>query len=160
MTRLRTVLLAMFTGVALWGAGPAPAPVNDGGLERAIRAKFDRSKIRVEGFTVRVERGTAILEGKTKVIQRKGTATRLARLAGARAVDNRIQVDESARERASENLAQGRRRAQVKRGETRSERKSGPTPTPPVAAAPVVKDESGKAGESAAPRRAKVVAGK
>lgn len=148
--------MVIWAGAALMGAGPAAAPANDGALERAIRAKFERSKIRVEGFTVRVDRGTAILEGRTRVIQRKGTATRLAKLAGAKAVDNRIQVDESARERASENLAKGRRRAQVKRGEPRSERKP---ESAPVAAAPVAKEEPVEK-KPAGLRRAVVVAGK
>jgi hypothetical protein len=86
-------------------------------LERGIRARFNKSKIRADNFQVRVQGGVATLEGKTKVIQRKGVATRLAKLAGARAVDNRIEIDEAARQKAMENLDKGRRRAQVKRSE-------------------------------------------
>ena len=93
----------------------------DAAIEADIRARFQRSKIRVEGFTVKVHGGVARIEGKTKVIQRKGTATRLAKLGGARAVENKIQVDEAARAKAADNLETGRRRAQVKRGEVRSE---------------------------------------
>ena len=100
----------------------ATAKLPDAVLEKAIRDRFQRSKIRVEGFTVHVEGGVATIEGKTKVIQRKGTATRLARLAGARGVRNRIVVDEAALERAAANLEMGRRRAQVKRGEVRTTR--------------------------------------
>lgn len=93
----------------------------DATIESGIRYRFQKSKIRSEGFSVRVQGGVAIIEGKTKVIQRKGVATRLAKLAGARAVDNRIQVDPAARQLAAANLEKGRRRAQVKRGEIRTE---------------------------------------
>ncbi len=107
MSVLRIVVLAL-AALALWaedGKAPAPAsrseePRSDAQLEDAIRARFARSKIAVNGFTVRVRSGVAILEGKTDVAQHKGVATRLARLAGARRVENRIQVSERAREKA------------------------------------------------------------
>jgi hypothetical protein len=66
---------------------------------------------------VRVQGGVATLEGRTDVLQHKGTATRLAKAAGARRVVNRIEVSDAARRKASANLAQGRRRAQIKRSE-------------------------------------------
>jgi hypothetical protein len=91
----------------------------DAELERRIRARFAASKISVENFRVRVENGVAIIEGKTGVIQRKGTATRLARLAGAGAIKNLIEITEEARAKAAGNLEQGRRRAQVVRSEPR-----------------------------------------
>lgn len=90
-------------------AAVTPAPP-DTVLATAIRARFQRSKIRTEGFTVAVAGGVATIEGRTKVIQRKGTATRLARLAGAKSVVNRIQVDEEALERAARNLEKGRKK--------------------------------------------------
>jgi hypothetical protein len=46
----------------------------------------------------------------------------MAKTAGAVAVDNRVQVSEAAKARAAGNLEQGRRRAQVKRGEMRDSR--------------------------------------
>lgn len=98
----------------------------DAAIEADIRARFLKSKIRADGFTVQVQAGVARLEGKTKVIQRKGVATRLAKLGGARAVDNRIEVDAAARERAAANLEKGRRRAQVKRGAVRTEATAAP----------------------------------
>ncbi len=91
-------------------------------LEQAIRARFARSKISVNKFTVRVQGGTATIEGKTNVIQHKATATRLARLAGARTVRNQIEVSEQGKEAAAKNLAEGRRRAQVKRSEAPEKR--------------------------------------
>jgi hypothetical protein len=90
-------------------------------IEEAIRARFAKSKIAPNRFSVRVQGGVATLEGRTEVIQHKGVATRLARLAGARQVINRIEVSQAAREKASANLAKGRRRVQVRRGEPRSE---------------------------------------
>lgn len=98
-------------------AATRPAPIGDIQLEKAIRDRFAKSKIHSENFTVSVKQGVATIAGKTDVIQRKGTATRLAKVAGARAVNNEIEVSEAARERAGQNLEKGRRRAQVKRSE-------------------------------------------
>ncbi|MBM3746789.1 MAG: BON domain-containing protein [Acidobacteria bacterium] len=109
---LGSVLLAFTTA----GFQPAAAPT-DAQLEQAIQERFARSKISRNNFQVRVQGGVATLTGKTDVLQHKGVATRLARTAGARQVVNRIEVSEAARKKASDNLAQGRRRAQVKRGE-------------------------------------------
>jgi hypothetical protein len=41
----------------------------------------------------------------------------MAKTAGAKQVMNKIEVSQTARQKASDNLAQGRRRAQVKRSE-------------------------------------------
>lgn len=118
---LALVLLAALAGSALPAAQPsrtesrktaAPA-LPDAELEKAIRARFAKSKIAANNFQVKVVNGTATLTGRAEVIQHKGTATRIARTAGARAVDNRIEISESARRRAAERLA--RSRAQVKR---------------------------------------------
>jgi hypothetical protein len=139
--------LTMCVAVALMAAGtpvaepqstaahqrpPAPAVTKQGAtlpklsdtqLEAAIRAKFAKSKISVDKFTVRVQGGIATIDGKTEVVQHKGTATRMCRTAGAAAVNNRVQVSDAAKQKAAGNLEQGRRRAQVKRGDPRSEQK-------------------------------------
>ncbi|HEX3743023.1 MAG TPA: BON domain-containing protein [Bryobacteraceae bacterium] len=100
---------------------PARQPMkSDAQIEATIRAKFARSKINVEKFTVHVQGGVATIEGKTNVIQHKGTATRLAKTGGALAVNNHVEISEAARAKAAGNLEQGRRRAQVKRGDARS----------------------------------------
>jgi hypothetical protein len=104
-------------------AAPVAAKLTDAELEKAVRARFSRSKIDANHFTVKVQGGVATLEGKTDVIQHKGTATRLAKSAGAKSVNNRIQVSQASRDRAKANLEQGRRRAQVKRGDLRSDRR-------------------------------------
>jgi hypothetical protein len=98
-----------------------PARATDAQIEGVIRAKFAKSKINADHFQVHVQGGVATLEGRTDVIQRKGTATRLAKTGGATAVDNRIQISEAARQKAAGNLAKGRRRVQVQRGEPRSD---------------------------------------
>jgi hypothetical protein len=133
---MRTAILQLAALAALMAPESAPSPpakpapaaksqvrkpvVNDAEIERDIRARFARSKISVEKFQVRVQGGVATIEGKTDVIQRKGVATRLAKLGGAVEVRNKIEVSEKARQKAANNLAEGRRRAQVKRGEPRS----------------------------------------
>jgi len=98
---------------------------SDSIIEATIRAKFAKSKINVEKFQVHVQGGVATIEGKTNVIQHKGTATRLAKSGGAIAVNNHIQISDAAKQKAADNLDQGRRRAQVTRGDSRTDTKSG-----------------------------------
>jgi osmotically-inducible protein OsmY len=92
-------------------------PISDAALEAKIRERFSKSKISVHGFQVRVQGGIATIDGKTDVIQHKGTATRIAKNAGAKAVNNRIQVSEAARQRAIRGFEKARKRAEVKRPE-------------------------------------------
>ncbi len=101
-------------------AAKAPAR-SDAQLEGDIRARFARSKINADKFQVHVQGGVATLEGRTDVIQHKGTATRIAKNAGAAAVTNHIQISDAARQKAAGTLAEGRRRAQIKRGDARSD---------------------------------------
>jgi osmotically-inducible protein OsmY len=96
------------------------APISDLALEKAIQQRFAKSKISVENFQVKVQGGIATIDGRTAVVQRKATATRLARLAGAKQVRNRVTITDEAKEKLAANLASGRRRAQVKRGEPRT----------------------------------------
>ena len=103
-------------------ARKAMPKLSDAQIEAAIRAKFAKSKSS-STFTVRVQGGVAHIDGKTDVIQRKAAASRMAKTAGAVAVDNKVQVSEAAKQRASGNLEQGRRRAQVTRSEPRDARK-------------------------------------
>jgi len=85
----------------------------DAQIERTIRAKFAKSKINAEHFTVTVQNGVAIIEGKTGVIQHKGTATRLAKTGGALAVQNHIQISEEARAKAAAKLSANRGNTQL-----------------------------------------------
>lgn len=120
---------------AVWPAEPQAAPVHqrpaapatapsrsDRDLEAAIKAKFVKSKSS-STFSVKVQSGVATIDGKTDVVQHKGVATRMAKTAGAVAVVNRVQVSDAAKQKAAGNLELGRRRAQVQRGDVRSERK-------------------------------------
>jgi hypothetical protein len=97
----------------------------DAEIEAAIRGRLAKSKISADKFEVHVQGGVATLEGRTNVLQHKGTATRLAKSAGASTVVNKIQVSQEARDKAASSLASGRRRAQVKRSESsaRTERR-------------------------------------
>jgi hypothetical protein len=92
--------------------------ISDADLEKAIHAKFAGSKISVDKFKAHVQGGVATLEGYTEVVQHKGTATRLAKTAGALAVVNNIEIAQAAKDKAQANLDSGRRRAQVKRSDT------------------------------------------
>lgn len=119
------LLLAVTCATASKQQPPKPRTaqqeLSDAELERAIRQRFARSKCAADNFSVRVQGGVATIEGRTNVIQRKGAATRMAKAAGARQVINRIVASEEARNKASSNLAKGRRRAQLKRGDARSQ---------------------------------------
>ena len=141
MTKVGVWLAAWVMASGAWAAAPQtaahqrPVPgsaarrdpvqpkLNDAQLEAAIRARFAKSKINEDRFTVRVQGGVATIDGKTGVLQHKGVATRLSKTAGAVAVNNRVQVSDAAKKKAAGNLEQGRRRAQIKRGEERSDRK-------------------------------------
>jgi hypothetical protein len=110
-------LAVVFAGLsqAASVAKPVPGPAKpgtqkpaDAQIERTIRAKFAKSKINAEHFTVSVENGVATIEGKTNVIQHKGVATRLAKTGGAVAVKNNIQVSDAAKAKSAARLAQYR----------------------------------------------------
>ncbi len=90
----------------------------DKAIEAAIRAKLEKSKIGKDGIKVHVQGGVATWEGSTEVLQHKGAATRMAKSAGARTVVNNIKIADSAKQKAADNLDQGRRRAQVKRSDS------------------------------------------
>lgn len=117
------VLIAAIAGFGL-AAPPAhpraaaakPArPLPDAAIERNIRAKFAKSKINSEHFTVSVKNGVATIDGKTDVIQHKGVATRLARTGGAAAVTNRIQISAEAKAKAAARLSKYRNQGQLAR---------------------------------------------
>ena len=121
MNSVRKLISALTLAVVIAGLSQAALVVKpvvgtqrvpDAQVERTIRAKFAKSKINAEHFTVSVQNGVATIEGKTNVIQHKGVATRLAKTGGAVAVQNHIQVSEAARAKAAAKLAQ------VRTGET------------------------------------------
>jgi hypothetical protein len=95
----------------------APTAQQDKAIEQKIRAKLATSKVGKDGFSVRVQGGIAYWDGATNVMQHKGAATRMAKTAGARAVVNNIKIGDAAKQKAADNLDQGRRRAQVKRSD-------------------------------------------
>jgi hypothetical protein len=99
-----------------------PAPkLTDQQLEAKIRGKFANSKS-ASTFRVHVQGGVATIEGKTEVIQHKAAATRMAKTAGAIAVNNKVEVSDAAKKKAAGNLEEGRRRVQLKRGDGRDQR--------------------------------------
>jgi hypothetical protein len=115
-------LAAALAGLALAQA-PSPGPnppksagkaapqriLTDAQIERNIRARLAKSKMAAtERFTVTVQNGVATLEGKTNVIQHKGVATRIAKMGGALAVQNHIQISDEAKAKAAARLAKYR----------------------------------------------------
>lgn len=94
---------------------PKPAPRSDAEIERSFRERLSKSKVARNGFQIRVQGGIATLTGRTDVVQHKGVATRMAKSAGARAVNNRIEISDAGRQRAAASLEKGRRAAQVQR---------------------------------------------
>jgi osmotically-inducible protein OsmY len=100
-------------------SGFAAAPAHhekrsDAEIEAAIRAKLTKSKIGKDGFTVHVHNGVATWQGSTKVMQHKGSATRMAKTAGATQVVNNIKISDEARAAAAGNLTGQPKRAVVK----------------------------------------------
>ncbi len=80
------------------------ATPTDAQLQAIIQTKLAKSKIGKDGFKFHVQRGVVTWEGTTNVVQHKGSATRMARTAGAVQVINNIQVSSSAKEKATGNL--------------------------------------------------------
>jgi hypothetical protein len=100
----------------------SPQPrLSDAQIQANIQARLAKSKIGKNGFKFNTSGGITTIEGKANVIQHKGSATRIAKTSGARAVVNKIVVSEEAKEAARAKLDSGRRRAQIKRGEVRSQ---------------------------------------
>ena len=139
MRTLQTIAVVAWVAGVVWAADTRPAPahqreaapkaapakpalkaVPDAQIEAAIRAKFAKSKINADKFQVHVQGGVATIEGRTDVTQHKGTATRMAKTGGAVAVNNHIRVSDAAKQKSAANLEEGRRRAQVKRGDPRT----------------------------------------
>jgi len=122
---VRKYVFALVLAVAFAGLGQAAPAGNSGAsvtksvvqqhglpdaqIERNIKAKLAKSKMNAtEHFTVSVHNGTAVLEGKTNVIQHKGVATRLAKGGGASSVQNNIQVSDAAKAKAAANLSRSK----------------------------------------------------
>jgi hypothetical protein len=120
-------VLILAAAIAGWGQASPAARVSaataarparalpDSAIEQNIRAKFAKSKINADHFTVSVKNGVAMIDGKTNVIQHKGVATRLAKGGGAIAVNNRIQISAEAKAKAAAGLAKYRQQGQVAR---------------------------------------------
>jgi len=124
MLKIFLLLVLALGGASAQTKAKAPPPQGtsapqDVQIEAEIRARLAKSVIGKDGFTVRVQGGVAYWEGTTDVVQHKGSATRMAKSAGAKKVVNNIKVGDAAKQKAAGNLDQGRRRAQVKRSDPR-----------------------------------------
>ncbi len=116
MKRFLVLFLAIpcFVGML---AGPAQANTSnratnnaritaptDSQIDATIRTKLAKSKIGKDGFRFKVARGVVTWEGSTNVVQHKGSATRMAKAAGATQVINNIQVSASGKAKAAAGL--------------------------------------------------------
>jgi len=112
LTVLITALLALFLVPSMPAASSARTTAavqrgttpTDAQIDATIRTKLAKSKIGRDGFRFRVQRGVVTWEGVTDVMQHKGSATRMARAAGAVQVINNIQVSASAKTKSAGNL--------------------------------------------------------
>ena len=109
------ILCALALAVVMAGPGRAiPAGVTaaastkrvlpDSHIERNIRTKLAKGKLNADHFTVSVKNGIATFEGKTSVIQHKGSATRIAHTSGAPVVHNNIVNSDDAKAKAAAKL--------------------------------------------------------
>ena len=80
------------------------ATPSDSQIDATIRTKLAKSKIGKDGFKFKVARGVVTWEGSTNVVQHKGSATRMAKAAGAVQVVNNIQVSAAAKAKAAAGL--------------------------------------------------------
>jgi len=122
--KIIVLLLFVLSSAPAQTKSKAPSPQGttapqDAQIEAEIRARLAKSLIGKDKFTVRVQGGVAYWEGTTDVVQHKGSATRMAKSAGAKKVVNNIKIGDAAKQKASGNLEEGRRRAQIKRSEPR-----------------------------------------
>ncbi len=76
----------------------------DSQIDATIRTKLAKSKIGKDGFHFHVQHGVVTWEGTTNVIQHKGSATRMAKAAGATQVINNIQISDSGKAKGIANL--------------------------------------------------------
>jgi hypothetical protein len=115
MQRLLASLLLPFCYVILCIPGRAAAsspsstasravPRTDSQIDATIRMKLAKSKIGKDGFHFHVQHGVVTWEGTTNIIQHKGSATRMAKAAGATQVINNIQISDSAKAKGISNL--------------------------------------------------------
>jgi hypothetical protein len=78
--------------------------VSDTQIQQTIQTKLAKSKIGKDGFKFHVSHGVVTWEGTTNVVQHKGSATRMAKAAGATKVVNNIQVSAAAKAKAAQTL--------------------------------------------------------
>lgn len=80
------------------------ATPTDAQIDATLRMKLAKSKIGKDGFRFHVQHGVVTWEGKTDVVQHKGSATRMAKASGAVRVVNNIQVSAAAKAKTASNL--------------------------------------------------------
>ncbi|MBV8833933.1 MAG: BON domain-containing protein [Acidobacteriaceae bacterium] len=103
-------LIGILAGSAQANTSARPAAIarisspTDAQIEATIRTKLAKSKIGKDGFRFKVAHGVVTWEGTTNVVQHKGSATRMAKAAGATQVVNNIQVSATGKAKATAGL--------------------------------------------------------
>ena len=90
-------------------AAPAAATKTDAAIEQDLKDRLAKSKLAADKFGVSVKGGVATLSGKTEVVQHKGTATRMAKSAGATSVVNNIEVSDAGKAKAAATLKKSKK---------------------------------------------------
>jgi osmotically-inducible protein OsmY len=100
MKRILVVLSLLLWSLGAYGGtltkSHSQGKFSDAEIEATIKAKLAKSKIGKDGFQVHVKAGIATWTGNTSVMQHKGSATRMARTAGAIQVVNNIKISDQA----------------------------------------------------------------
>jgi len=78
---------------------------SDAAIQARLKAKLAHSKLSGDGLRFEVRQGTVEWDGVVPVAQHKGAATRMAKMAGAARVVNRIRVTGGKARRAETNVA-------------------------------------------------------
>lgn len=95
--------LCAITAIAQTESAVASA-TGDQALRDAILKRFAASRIGARNFQVAVSNGIVTLTGNTDIAQHKGTATRLAKSAGAKEVLNEIEISDAGKQRMRRSL--------------------------------------------------------
>jgi hypothetical protein len=82
----------LLSAMCVLSGAPPTAENSDKAIERSIRERLARSKLAADSVSFTVKDGTVSWEGSVSNPQRKGAATRMAHLAGARTVHNNLHV--------------------------------------------------------------------
>lgn len=89
---MRSFLAFLLSCLLALSVALAGESVPDNRISADLAARLRRSKLAADGVRFSVKDGVVTWEGQVAIPQRKGAATRMAKAAGARVVQNRIRL--------------------------------------------------------------------